>query len=517
MSKEFLVNFSSSNDPEDVSRLSVEVPNNLGISLPISIRDAGWHLVGHSSSNKPITLNPGSYIVQLHCPDGSEQQEYVELSKGESRTISMSQEQPEVSTGESKTISMSPSKTEKALQTTPSARNQPIPSVFDLDKAHHCVIGVPQSVDFNVLQKSLANINVACTEQRSFSIPESQAGIVEQSGTVDLRYGYINIDVYEFTADETEAPETEVGNDESWGCMVRLLEFDGSNLEWVVSQSGLANAVGDSQTINGVSVTELVFKAKPRLQVLEVCKFLGDATRLGNTTCIVLPLSEGSRPKQITIRLWDNGNNFLVDCNFIESPRASTVLKYLAHGAVDFAISIAGEAEQMLFEKVANPIEAVIGGYALLRVGNLSRLHEWPTNLCKRFPALADGAIIAGELEALKGNHKQAIGLFTEASKRGLPMFSEGLSILVTRLRAYLLFQKNIQLTVEQRKLLEKAYNFFSTIALYLNENSELLSFSSVALVSEDKKHIGWNFIAPNQLKQQGVSLSQFPAFFEEE
>jgi hypothetical protein len=56
-------------------------------------------------------------------------------------------------------------------------------------------------------------------------------------------------------------------------------------------------------------------------------------------------------------------------------------------------------------------------------------------NLANWFPWLPDGAIIAAELSFRRGERDDAEKWVEEALRRGLPMFSDGLSLLVARLR----------------------------------------------------------------------------------
>src|SRR5262249_37973019 len=58
-------------------------------------------------------------------------------------------------------------------------------------------------------------------------------------------------------------------------------------------------------------------------------------------------------------------------------------------------------------------------------------------NLCSWFDWLPDGAVIAGEKAARLGNHARALDNFLLAGQRGLPLFTDGFSTLVSRLRQY--------------------------------------------------------------------------------
>ncbi|MGH9970325.1 MAG: hypothetical protein ACREBG_21390 [Pyrinomonadaceae bacterium] len=95
------------------------------------------------------------------------------------------------------------------------------------------------------------------------------------------------------------------------------------------------------------------------------------------------------------------------------------------------------DAELMLYDKGTDPIAAAVGAYAILRFNMLESLHEWTENLRNRFQWLPDGAAIRGEHLTRRGKHKEALAAFLELSKRGLPLFSDGLTYAVDRLRLY--------------------------------------------------------------------------------
>ena len=75
--------------------------------------------------------------------------------------------------------------------------------------------------------------------------------------------------------------------------------------------------------------------------------------------------------------------------------------------------SSAPSAEQMLMSKMQDPIGATIGGYALLKLNELERIHDWADNLCRWFEWLPDGAVIAAETAGRRGedDHAQELAL----------------------------------------------------------------------------------------------------------
>jgi len=149
-----------------------------------------------------------------------------------------------------------------------------------------------------------------------------------------------------------------------------------------------------------------------------------------------------------------------VNVSLPDNPRIDAIARYLQSGHLQEAANIIGDAEQLLQQKMADPFGAALGGYALLRLGQRDRLHHWPRNLANFFPWLPDGAVIAGEESALEGDHALAIEQVCEAGRRGLPLFSAGLSLLASRLREYAgaprkAFGANGKLVVEAERLLD--------------------------------------------------------------
>jgi hypothetical protein len=125
------------------------------------------------------------------------------------------------------------------------------------------------------------------------------------------------------------------------------------------------------------------------------------------------------------------------DVSLPDNPQVDAVARYLQSGHLHEAAAVLENAEQLLQHKMADPFGAALGGYALLRSGQLDRLHHWPQNLAGMFPQLPDGAVIAGEELALEGDHAGALAFVCDAARRGLPVFSAGFSLLASRLREY--------------------------------------------------------------------------------
>ena len=112
-----------------------------------------------------------------------------------------------------------------------------------------------------------------------------------------------------------------------------------------------------------------------------------------------------------------------------------TCAGYLVGGRPDHVLTLAESAEAMLRGKVANPIGAALGGYALLRLNELDRLHDWPDNLAQWFDWLPDGAVIAAETAARRGDDERGRRSSSPRSTAGCRCSPTGLSLFGSRSR----------------------------------------------------------------------------------
>lgn len=118
--------------------------------------------------------------------------------------------------------------------------------------------------------------------------------------------------------------------------------------------------------------------------------------------------------------------------------RAQALLSLINSGDMSRARSLyAISAEQLLYEKMEDPVGAAIGGYYLLKVQELQRLHNWANNLAERFTWLPDGCVIHAWQMILQNatdkdrDYTQRIRQrLLEALSRGMPLYTEGLRLL---------------------------------------------------------------------------------------
>jgi hypothetical protein len=93
-------------------------------------------------------------------------------------------------------------------------------------------------------------------------------------------------------------------------------------------------------------------------------------------------------------------------------------------------------AENLLYSKVRDPLAAAVGGYFLIRLNDMARLHDWANNLANLFDWMADGAVIhAWQLLAEGRGGRQesqsaACARLLTATQRGFPLYTEGLRLL---------------------------------------------------------------------------------------
>jgi hypothetical protein len=119
---------------------------------------------------------------------------------------------------------------------------------------------------------------------------------------------------------------------------------------------------------------------------------------------------------------------------------ADALLGYLNHDLLGDAELLLGSpdlAEGLLLAKREDPVAAAAGAFALLRMNDLDRLHDWTANLANWFPWLSDGLVARAEHLARIGEHEQAVGLLRRLPKHGLPALSIGLTYAADRLRTY--------------------------------------------------------------------------------
>lgn len=122
---------------------------------------------------------------------------------------------------------------------------------------------------------------------------------------------------------------------------------------------------------------------------------------------------------------------------FVRDRKMATMLAFLSNGDLSTATQLAEHSSLMLFEKNADPVAAVAGGYALVGsvVDNSPQpWHAWIENLMRRFK-MPDGAIQYGtmrlRLRTSRSDVTAAAEAFKLAYRQGLPIFGLGMRWLL--------------------------------------------------------------------------------------
>jgi hypothetical protein len=85
-----------------------------------------------------------------------------------------------------------------------------------------------------------------------------------------------------------------------------------------------------------------------------------------------------------------------------------------------------------------NAVTAALVAYILLRLGDVGpQLSDWAALKVQSDFPLADSSALRGECLARAGRHAEALDAFLQLSVRGLPLFADGLTLALDRLRAY--------------------------------------------------------------------------------
>ncbi|HEX6301496.1 MAG TPA: hypothetical protein VF148_13610 [Acidimicrobiia bacterium] len=127
----------------------------------------------------------------------------------------------------------------------------------------------------------------------------------------------------------------------------------------------------------------------------------------------------------------------------VRDPKLGSGLAYLAKGSLHEAAKVFSNAEDMLFDKMVNPIGAAAGAYVLVGAnsGEDVRWHGWVSNLKQFHEWLPDGAILWATLKLRLAKDEASIETaraeLLEAYGRGVPLYTLGLQWLVDGLSGF--------------------------------------------------------------------------------
>lgn len=148
--------------------------------------------------------------------------------------------------------------------------------------------------------------------------------------------------------------------------------------------------------------------------------------------------------------------------------KAQALLSLITSGDMARArtLSTVRDAESLLQSKMIDAASAAIGGYFLLKTGDLERMHDWANNLANWFPWMPDGSIIHAWQMIQQGVSTPDIipvirNRFLEALNRGIPVYTEGMRLLYEGLNMLSYELKKEDKAVEQALSRVKQYMCF--------------------------------------------------------
>jgi hypothetical protein len=241
----------------------------------------------------------------------------------------------------------------------------------------------------------------------------------------------------------------------------------------------------DAETLTKTDdLVEIAFKGENRSQIVQLIQTDEPAVN------VVLPAWREHGCRLVLKKQPDARYTLEVHLHHAE---AELLLRYCEQGRWQLAAGVsespAVSAEALLKVKREQPIAAAVGAYALLRLGELERLHDWSENLMNWFEWLPDGAAVRGEHLARTGEHKKALRAFCELVRRGLPYFSDGLSYAVDRLRLYRgIGEKHFD--AAEMKECEEALALLEPFSLYTDFSKALTTFTGLKPGSPDAQPV---------------------------
>lgn len=430
MKKIFLYDFSDDHSTLSPATLNVKISEYY--DFPLVIRKSNFQLQGYSRTDGTIVLDPGLYIIEAVKPDGEIESEIVDLKTGDAKELKLTFT-PEKNIENKKELLEEESEErfeDLLMMTAPKNRSS------DVDTKASATFRPFPGDAYGSLRNTKASTTFRPRQINKKFIPKKEA------------------------------------------ITVKILSFNEKGWQEERELSGAENF--NRETTDSSDHIRIDIDALEYLQILEVSRNRDKPTNL------LLPIQKNSMIERCTVEIVDNGVDLKLSCSFEDSKRTTLMFDYLSSNSLEEAAGLAEEAEGMLYSKMSNPIGAVIGGYILLRIGAVEQMHDWPKNLYEWFPRLSDGAIIAGELEARRGNDREAIDLFLGAYKRGLPIFREGLSLLVARLRLYMLYEKELLINETKQKEIELAYSYLAKLAMFTDDAYGLLVIDNISLIEDE-------------------------------
>lgn len=367
----------------------VDAAGSPDVPLPVTVRHFSTRIAAQGVTGQPLRLDPGDYLVTIERADGTtvSQSAKVETSPSTSKIKIIDLDEPDLETG-----------FEKATKRrTPGSGVES--ATIGSDAFPGSVFESAVGAQSQFTNSSLENISASFARQYRSS-PSTRASYVPWTENV----------ASSITAREVWA--TRDGRFRIAPNAVNTLAPD-------AMREGLYSIAVQGQAQPGrFIVVEL-----PRAKVRRIA--------------VSVPAAEYSSVELMV------AVDPLRIVPILQNAKANALLSYMteqsyAQVASYTAAQSAGDLENLLYSKMADPIGAAIGGYGLLSLNRFSPLETWSENLTRVAPWLADGFAIHGETQARLGHHAKAAKFFLEMTRVGLPVFSVGLSYAETRVRLYI-------------------------------------------------------------------------------
>lgn len=385
------------------------------LELPVVIRDNKLQIVARALTTQQLAIEPGEYFISCRLPAGQELQTHIKVGEGETQAVDLSPNSSDSSPSENLEVQHFLRKSVRSVSNVVSPAFKVAGLTLDARMVSDSLqpTAISKAALFNV-QTSPSNL-----ENYGPVPPMPSGGTV--ANTPSLNVSAIDVDVPADAVQRTPAP-------------MMLRWFFGNALQAVqllstgeqIRSPAVPLAIslpGDASETTHPIICQLQIAGRPALNVL-------------------IPMPPGGPPPTITLITSETDpSTYRVGIRLYHAT-ADLLTRYLTRGmfqeATESLTSDSMKAERLLEEKGHDPIAAAVGAYTILRAGDLSRLHEWTTNLMERFQWLPDGATICGEHLARLGKHKEAFSAFMQLQTRGLPFFADGLSYTIDRLRLYI-------------------------------------------------------------------------------
>jgi hypothetical protein len=128
--------------------------------------------------------------------------------------------------------------------------------------------------------------------------------------------------------------------------------------------------------------------------------------------------------------------------------------------------------------KSPKPIAAVVTAYSIFQFGDLEQMDAWSGEVSTRFPNIADGFTLRAEYLARVGEHESAAAKILGTKTIGLPVFAEGVALMMKRLDMYTL--SNSPIRSEFREELTGFRQKLSSFAQFLDARNPFWSYPGI-------------------------------------